>query len=115
MRLNFILGFNLFRVPSDFIYMDVLMYRIASSLKLLRAAKPARVLAVRSMAYSVDFEVHGRVQGVFFRACTQEKAKNLGLVGWVMNTPRDTVKGVIQIEDRSKLDKMMVGWNDYGI
>lgn len=32
---------------------------------------------------SISFEVHGRVQGVFFRKHTQKKAKELGLVGWV--------------------------------
>ena len=30
--------------------------------------------------------VKGRVQGVFFRAETQAKARSLGLVGWVKNT-----------------------------
>lgn len=29
--------------------------------------------------------VHGRVQGVFFRAWTVETAKRLGLTGWVRN------------------------------
>lgn len=29
--------------------------------------------------------VHGRVQGVGFRAFTQEEATRLGLVGWVAN------------------------------
>ncbi|KAL4517351.1 hypothetical protein Ndes2526B_g00572 [Nannochloris sp. 'desiccata'] len=59
------------------------------------------------MAYSCDFEVEGRVQGVFFRACTEKKAKELGLVGWVMNTPQGTVKGVCQSEDKNSLDQMM--------
>ncbi|KAI8049494.1 Acylphosphatase-like domain-containing protein [Syncephalis plumigaleata] len=42
------------------------------------------------------FEVFGRVQGVFFRRYTVEQARTLGLVGWVRNTPRDTVEGVAQ-------------------
>jgi acylphosphatase len=61
------------------------------------------------MAYSCDFEVEGRVQGVFFRACTEKKAKELGLVGWVMNTPQGTVKGVCQSKDKNSLDQMKVG------
>ncbi|UYV78756.1 hypothetical protein LAZ67_16002666 [Cordylochernes scorpioides] len=45
---------------------------------------------------SVEYEVHGKVQGVFFRKYTEEKAKNLGLRGFVKNTKRGTVVGVIQ-------------------
>lgn len=42
------------------------------------------------------FEVHGRVQGVFFRAHTVAKAKEIGLVGWCANTARRTVVGEVQ-------------------
>ncbi|NXF59069.1 ACYP1 protein, partial [Ciccaba nigrolineata] len=45
---------------------------------------------------SVDYEVSGRVQGVFFRKYTQKEAKRLGLVGWVQNTSHGTVQGQIQ-------------------
>jgi acylphosphatase len=34
---------------------------------------------------SLHIVCKGRVQGVFFRASTQEKAMDLGLVGWVKN------------------------------
>ena len=37
----------------------------------------------------------GKVQGVFFRQTTQEKAKALGLTGWVRNLPNGTVECVI--------------------
>jgi len=39
------------------------------------------------------FEVSGRVQGVFFRKSTKEKADELGIWGWVRNTARGTVEG----------------------
>jgi len=40
--------------------------------------------------------VHGKVQGVYFRAFTQKKAEELGLAGWVQNTSAGTVKGMVQ-------------------
>ena len=36
--------------------------------------------------------VHGRVQGVWFRAGTKEKADQLGLFGWVKNRSEGTVE-----------------------
>eukprot|EP00890_Picochlorum_soloecismus_P004336 jgi/Picsp_1/4903/NSC_02267-R1_kda basic len=45
---------------------------------------------------SFAFEVTGRVQGVFFRAYTREKASSLGLVGFVRNTPQGSVAGFAQ-------------------
>jgi len=35
---------------------------------------------------------HGRVQGVFFRAWTEETAERLGLSGWVRNRANGTVE-----------------------
>ncbi|XP_030373262.1 acylphosphatase-2-like [Scaptodrosophila lebanonensis] len=46
--------------------------------------------------YHCSFEIHGHVQGVHFRRCTERKSKELGLRGWVMNTEQGTVKGEIQ-------------------
>ncbi|XP_055331956.1 acylphosphatase-2-like isoform X2 [Paramacrobiotus metropolitanus] len=48
------------------------------------------------VVYNVEFEVFGLVQGVFFRKYTQRHAQELGLTGWVQNTPRDTVIGQLQ-------------------
>ncbi|XP_065347298.1 acylphosphatase-2-like [Cloeon dipterum] len=42
---------------------------------------------------SADFEVFGRVQGVFFRKYTVQTGKQLGLRGWCMNTKHETVLG----------------------
>ncbi|XP_069807180.1 acylphosphatase-1 [Dendropsophus ebraccatus] len=44
----------------------------------------------------LDFEVFGKVQGVFFRKYTQAEGTRLGLVGCVQNTERGTVRGHLQ-------------------
>ena len=87
----------------------IFMYPLTRVCQPLRATRLARGIFVRSMAYSCDFEIEGRVQGVFFRACTEKKAKELGIAGWVMNTPHGTVKGVCQSDNKEKLNSMMVG------
>ena len=40
--------------------------------------------------------VHGRVQGVFFRATTREKAIALGVNGWVRNCLDGSVESVFE-------------------
>jgi acylphosphatase len=40
--------------------------------------------------------IHGRVQGVFFRASAQELAVSLGLTGWVRNRIDDSVELVAE-------------------
>ncbi|XP_036404154.1 acylphosphatase-2-like [Megalops cyprinoides] len=45
---------------------------------------------------SVDYEVYGHVQGVFFRMHTEKEGNQLKLVGWVRNTNRGTVEGQVQ-------------------
>ena len=41
---------------------------------------------------SIEISVFGRVQGVWFRKYTQEKAKELGIGGWVKNERDGSVK-----------------------
>jgi acylphosphatase len=40
--------------------------------------------------------VSGRVQGVFFRYETRERARRAGLSGWVRNTPDGRVEAVFE-------------------
>ena len=48
-------------------------------------------------------QVYGRVQGVFYRANAQKKARELGLVGWVKNNPDGSVTVCAQgAEDKLK-------------
>lgn len=42
--------------------------------------------------------VQGSVQGVFFRAEARERARALGLSGWVRNVPDGTVEAVFEGE-----------------
>ncbi|EEB13738.1 Acylphosphatase-2, putative [Pediculus humanus corporis] len=64
-----------------------------------------------SKLISVNFEIYGKVQGVFFRKFTQEQATALGLRGWCMNSTEGTVKGTIQGE-RKNIDEMK-NWLQY--
>ena len=42
--------------------------------------------------------VHGRVQGVFFRDSTRERADSRGVAGWVTNRPGGEVEAVFEGE-----------------
>ena len=43
--------------------------------------------------------IHGRVQGVFFRAWSAEEARSLGLRGWVRNRSDGTVEMLLAGSD----------------
>ncbi len=45
---------------------------------------------------SVHIVVHGRVQGVNFRAYTARKGRELGLTGWVRNQSDGTVEALAE-------------------
>jgi acylphosphatase len=44
----------------------------------------------------VHVVVSGRVQGVFFRVSCAERARGLGIMGWVRNTDRGDVEAVFE-------------------
>jgi acylphosphatase len=52
--------------------------------------------------------ITGRVQGVFFRAYTQDAAQQLGVAGWVRNLPDGRVEAVFE-GDADKVEKM-IAW-----
>ena len=71
--------------------------------------------------------VHGFVQGVFFRHYTREKARELGIVGWVRNLPDGTVELIAEGDpvslkaleawlvrgpDMARVDQVDLEWQD---
>jgi len=60
------------------------------------------------MIEAIHIIVHGRVQGVWFRAGTKERADELEIFGWVKNRPEGTVE--IHAEgEKSKLENF-IAW-----
>jgi acylphosphatase len=60
----------------------------------------------------VSIIVQGRVQGVFYRARTKEKAIELGLNGWVRNRIDGTVE--IVAEGNKEDLESLVDWSQHG-
>lgn len=60
------------------------------------------------MKKRVNIIVSGRVQGVWYRAYTRDKAIELGLKGWVRNNP----DGTVEIEAEGEEDKLieLINW-----
>lgn len=54
---------------------------------------------------TIHLEIHGRVQGVGFRWYVVEKARELGLAGWVKNRPDGKVE-LAAAGTRDALDKL---------
>jgi len=64
------------------------------------------------MKTKVHVWISGRVQGVWFRANTRDKATQLGLKGWVKNTSDGNVEAVFEGE-KDKV-KEMISWCHVG-
>ena len=52
--------------------------------------------------------VNGKVQGVFFRACTQEEAQKRTLTGWVRNLHDGRVEALFEGEEKDV--QSMIDW-----
>lgn len=52
--------------------------------------------------------IHGRVQGVFFRASTRDEALRVGVAGWVRNLPDGSVEALFEGETL-KVEEVL-GW-----
>jgi acylphosphatase len=57
---------------------------------------------------AVDVVVTGRVQGVSFRAYTQDEARHHGVTGWVRNEPDGSVTA--HFEGAARSVDAMVAW-----
>ncbi|WP_373522320.1 acylphosphatase [Aquiflexum sp.] len=60
------------------------------------------------MKINKQVRVFGRVQGVFFRKSTQQKAVTLGIKGWVKNDTDGTV--VLEMEGDIRAIQEMENW-----
>ena len=56
---------------------------------------------------SVKILVFGRVQGVFFRSFTSERAVALGLQGYVRNLMRESTVEVVAEGERDRLERLI--------
>lgn len=65
------------------------------------------------MPRSCHVLISGDVIGVSFRYYTVEKAHELGLTGWVRNTPEGKVEGVFEGEEEA-VQKMLAWIRDGG-
>ena len=57
---------------------------------------------------TVHVIIAGKVQGVFFRDYTLQKAQELGVSGWVRNLPNGSVEAVLS--GRTDLVDSMIAW-----
>ncbi len=64
------------------------------------------------MQQTISIIVTGKVQGVFFRQSTKEKAIALGLTGKVMNQPDGTVQ-IVAAGSSESLD-LLIAWCKQG-
>lgn len=55
---------------------------------------------------AIRVRIYGRVQGVWYRGWTAERAKSLGLTGWVRNRRDGSVEALF-FGKRSAIDEML--------
>jgi acylphosphatase len=55
----------------------------------------------------VHVTVHGRVQGVYFRASARDRARQLSLSGWVRNCADGSVE-IIAEGEKTRLEQLVV-------
>ena len=60
------------------------------------------------MKTNVHVIIFGRVQGVWFRSSTKQKAEQLGVNGWVRNTKDGRVEAIFEGEENSV--KSLLEW-----
>ena len=60
----------------------------------------------------ISATVHGRVQGVAFRAYTRDEAIKLGLTGWVANQDDGTVR--VEAEGSEAALQKLAAWLHHG-
>jgi len=56
--------------------------------------------------------ITGQVQGVFFRSQAKQKARSLGITGWIKNLPNGQIEAVAQ-GDQNKI-KQFIDWCEQG-
>ena len=80
------------------------------------------------MLKKIHLLISGKVQGVFYRVNTKNKADELGLTGWAKNTPdgkvevlaegkegglKEFIKWCYNGSRGAKIDEVEVEWSDY--
>lgn len=73
--------------------------------------KICKKMTKKSLAH-VFIIVHGRVQGVYYRAFTETTVKPLGITGYVRNLPQGTVE--INAEGNRKSLEKLIGFLQQG-
>lgn len=64
------------------------------------------------MKKNVHITINGKVQGIWFRANTKQKAEQLGITGWVKNIPNGSVEAIFEGEENCI--KEMIDWCQHG-
>ncbi|XP_017141491.1 acylphosphatase-2 [Drosophila miranda] len=83
----------------SYIFLSLLTFQVSICLSQIQIYSNETTMAASASAkplFACNFEVFGRVQGVFFRKHTERQANSLGVRGWCMNTREGTVKGQLE-------------------